>query len=156
MIRLSKITAVFIAVLVCTTSYAQRYTTVSDTFRLNKEYSKTSLEIVNLNQKLIEEKQNLEKYKIKAEAASKEASEATSNSSSQAASMSEGNIADAKKNKRKADRAYTKMKASSNAQNKVKSSEKKIEQYEALLSKKSERLVKLDEMRSKIMMAPQL
>jgi hypothetical protein len=128
-------------------TYAQKYKTAEDTAKLNKEYVNVSNDIVELNAKLTIAQNNLPGYKSKAIAAGTDAENAATNSSNQASKATNGNIADAKKAKRKASKAYNEAKDSRAANNNVSDQEDKITKLSLQITKKQQRLQELDVMR---------
>lgn len=128
-------------------TFAQKYKTVEDTVKLNKEYVKVSNEIVDLNAKLTIAKNNLPGYKSKAIAAGTDAENAAANSSNQASKATNGDIADAKKAKKRANKAYNEAKDSRAANNNVSDQEDKITRLTLQINKKQQRLKVLDVMR---------
>ena len=126
---------------------AQKYKTVEDTARLNKEYIKVSNDIVDLNAKLIIAQNNLPGYKSKAIEADKDADNAALTSSNQASKATNGDVGDARKAKRKARKAYNEAKDSRAANNNVSDKEDKITRLTLQINKKQQRLQELDVMR---------
>jgi DNA-binding transcriptional regulator GbsR (MarR family) len=144
------------------TAFPQKYKTVEDTAKLNKEYVNVSNDIVELNAKLTIAQNNLPGYKSKAIAADTDAQNAAANSSNQASKATNGEIDDAKKAKRKAKKAYEEAKDSRAANNNVSDQEDKITKLSLQINKKQQRLQELDVMRLaiaekfKLIPAPQL
>ena len=130
--------------------FSQKYRTAADTIRLNKEYLAVSNDMIDLNLKLLTAQSELPGFQSKAEAANVDASNAASASSDQASKATSGNVRDAKKAKRKAGKAYNEAKDSKAADNRVKAQKNKIDQYQAKLQKKQQRLEALDAMRAAI------
>lgn len=128
-------------------AYAQKYKTVEDTARLNKEYVNVSNDIADLSAKLTIAQNNLPGYKSKAIAAGTDAEQAAAKSSNQAAKATNGEIDDAKKAKRKARKAYNEAKDSRSANNNVDNQENKITKLTLQINKKQQRLKELDVMR---------
>lgn len=128
-------------------AYAQKYKTVEDTARLNREYVKVSNDLVDLNAKLTIAQNNLPGYKSKAIEADKDADNAAIKSSNQASKATNGDIGDARKAKRKARRAYNEAKDSRAANNNVSDKENKITRLTLQINKKQQRLQELDVMR---------
>lgn len=129
------------------TTYAQKYKTVDDTVKLNKEYVKVSNDIVDLNAKLTIAQNNLPGYKSKAVAAGTDAENAAAKSSNQASKATNGDIADARIAKRRANKAYNEAKDSRVANNNVSDQEDKITKLTLQITKKQQRLQELDVMR---------
>ena len=130
--------------------YSQKYKTVDDTARLNKEYVNVSNDIADLNAKLTIAQNNLPGYKSKAIAAGTDADNAATNSSNQASKATNGEIDDARKAKRKARKAYNEAKDSRSANNNVSDQESKITKLSLQINRKHQRLQELDVMRSAI------
>jgi len=132
------------------TTSAQKYKTIEDTAKLNKEYVNVSNDIVELNAKLTIAQNDLPGYQSKATDANKDAADAASASSDQASKATNGSVGDAKKAKRKADKAYSEAKDSKSAKGKVNDQEDKITRYKLDIKKKQQRLEELDVMRAAI------
>ncbi len=132
------------------TAYSQKYKSVDDTARLTKEYVKLSNDIVDLSAKLKIAQNNLPGYKSKAIAAGTDAQNAAANSSNQASKATNGEIDDAKKAKRKANKAYNEAKDSRTANKNVSDQENKITRLSLQINKKQQRLQELDVMRQAI------
>ena len=129
---------------------AQKYRTVADTNKLNKEYLDVSKDIASLTLKLSEAQDDLPGIVAKAANAESSAQSAAESSSSRADKVSEGSVKDAKRAKKSAKTAYKKAKTSQSANSSVKRQEKKIEQLSKQLAKKQKRLQELTEMRTTI------
>lgn len=130
--------------------FSQKYKTVEDTVKLNKEYVKVNNDIVDLNAKLTIAQNNLPGYKSKAIAAGTDAENAAANSSNQASKATNGDIDDARKAKRRAKKAYNEAKDSRSASNNVSDQEDKITKLTLQINKKQQRLQELDVMRQAI------
>jgi len=129
---------------------AQKYKSVEDTAKLNKEYVNVNNDIADLNAKLTIAQNDLPGYQSKAKSADNDAASAASASSDQASKATNGNVKDAKRAKRKANKAYGEAKDSRSAQSKVNSQEDKITRYKLDIKKKQQRLEALDTMRAAI------
>ncbi len=130
--------------------FSQKYKTIEDTAKLNKEYVKVDNDIAELNAKLTIAQNDLPGYQSKAKDANADAANAASASSDQAAKATIGNVKDAKKAKKKANKAYNEAKDSRSADGKVSDQEDKITRYKLELKKKQQRLEELDIMRAAI------
>src|SRR4249920_1594422 len=96
----------FILAMICQSAYSQKYKTIDDTARLNKEYVNVSNDIADLSAILTITQNNLPGYRSKAIAAETDAQHAAASSSKQATKATNGDIDDAKKAKRSANKAY--------------------------------------------------
>ncbi len=128
-------------------AYSQKYKTVEDTARLNKEYVKVNNDIAELNAKLTIAQNNLPGYKSKAIEAGSDAGNAASNSIDQAYKVADGNVRDARKAKRKARKALHEAKDSRSASNNVSAQESKITKLTLQINRKEQRLKELEVMR---------
>jgi len=131
-------------------AFSQKYRTMQDTIKLNKEYLTVRNDIAALNGKLTIAQNNLPGYRSKAKDANIDAKDAASASSIQASKATNGSVSDAKTSKRKADKAYSEAKDSRSAQSNVSDQENKITRYQLDLKKKQQRLEELDVMRAAI------
>ena len=126
---------------------SQKYKTVEDTIKLNKEYINLSNDIADLKAKLTIAQNDLPGYQSKAKEANSDAVNAASASSDQAARATNGKVKDAKSAKRKANKSYDQAKDSKSAKKKVDDQEDKIADYVKDIEKKQQRQVELDAMR---------
>lgn len=131
-------------------AFSQKYKTIEDTAKLNKEYVNVSNDIVELTAKLTIAQNDLPGYQSKAKDANNDAANSASASSNQASKATNGNVSDAKAAKRKANKAYNEAKDSKSAQSKVDDQENKITRYKLEIKKKQQRLEELDVMRTAI------
>ena len=136
-----------IAMMMGLQGYSQKYKTIEDTVKLNKEHVKLSNDIVELDAKLTIAKNNLPRYKSKATTAGADAEHAADKSSNQASKATNGDIDDAKKAKRRARKAYNEAKDSKVANNNVSDQEDKITKLSLQIIKKQQRLQELAAMR---------
>lgn len=125
-------------------AFSQKYKNASDTAKLNKEYASVLKDVSNLTSKLTEAQNDLPGYQSKAGDAVKDAEKATGESNGQTAST---DVGDAKKAKKKADKAYKEAKNSEKAQERLKDQEKKIAKLNEELTKKQQQLQELEAMR---------
>ena len=139
----------YLMVLIFTASsaLAQKYKTIDDTAKLNKEYLSLTNEIVDIKTKLTTAETDLQGYQSKASEANINAADAASASSDQAEKATNGSVKDAKNAKRKAKKSYNEAKISKSAKEKLNEQEHIIKEYKSDLTKKQKRLEKLDEMR---------
>lgn len=128
-------------------AYAQKYKTVEDTARLNKEYVKVTNDIAELTAKLAIAQNNLPGYKSKAIEAGTDADNAANKSVDQAYKVTDGDVGDARKAKRKARKAYREAKDSRSASNNVSAQESKITKLTLQINRKEQRLKELEVMR---------
>jgi chromosome segregation ATPase len=131
-------------------AFSQKYKTVEDTIKLNKEYVNVSNDIAELSAKLTIAQNDLPGYQSKAKNANTDAVNAASASSDQATKATNGSISDAKTSKKKADKAYSEAKDSRSAKSNVTDQENKITRYKMDIKKKQQRLEELDVMRMAI------
>src|ERR1700733_4838758 len=82
--------------LITTVAHGQKYKTMSDTTRLNKEYGEISLEVAKLNTKLIEEKNKTADYHSKTSSTAGDAVATAQASKDQADVATSGNTTDTK------------------------------------------------------------
>jgi hypothetical protein len=127
--------------------YSQKYKTIQDTSKLNKEYVNVRNDIVELTAKLTIAQNDLPGYQSKAKDANSDAANSASASSDQASKATNGSVHDARTAKRKAKKAYNEAKDSRSAKSKVNDQENKITRYKLELKKKQQRLEELDVMR---------
>ena len=144
--------AIFLAVFIlfAPPATAQKYRSIDDTAKLNKEYLNVSLDIIDLNEKLQKAESDLSDYQSKAAGANKTAENAAAASSDQASKATNGSVKDARTAKRRAKKAYREAKDSRSAEGKLSSQEDKIRDYREDIKKKQDRLLALDAMRAKI------
>ena len=128
-------------------AYSQKYKTVEDTARLNREYVKVTNDIAELNAKLAIAQNNLPGYKSKAIEAGTDADNAANKSVDQAYKVTNGDVGDARKAKRKARKAYREAKDSRSASNNVSAQESKIIKLTLQINRKEQRLKELEVMR---------
>ena len=132
------------------TAYTQVYKTVSDTVKLNKEFTEVSNDIADLTAKLTIAQNNMPGYQSKANAAESNALNAAETSSVQADKAMEGGVKEARKAKRNSKKAYRKAKGARSANNDVGDQDDKIASLTGQLAKKEERLRQLTAMRTSI------
>ena len=126
---------------------AQKYRKIEDTIKLNKELMENNQSLSDLSGRLNVAESELVTLKQKAINAEGDAGNAAAESSDQASKATGGSVRDAKKAKRKADRAYSEARASSSAQGRVSSQERKINQLRTNIAKKQKRNEQLTTMR---------
>lgn len=136
-------------------AFSQKYKTVADTAKLNKEYIEVSNDIVTLTAKLTVAQNDLQAYQNKANAAASDAQNAMVKSSDQASKSVDGDVGDAKKARRKAKKAVREAKDANHASNNLKDQDKKIASLKSQLLKKQDRLQELEKMRTNIQNIPQ-
>ena len=137
-------------VLTAQASFSQKYKTAADTFALNKEYMQLSADIADLTEKLTIAQNKMPKYQEKAGDAVSDAQKAAIKSSEQSAKAIDGDVGDAKRANRKAKKALRDARDVENANDNVKDQEKKISKLNEQISKKQEKLQKLEVMRMAI------
>jgi hypothetical protein len=134
-----------------TIAYGQKYKTMSDTTRLNKEYGEISLEISKLNTKLLEEKNKTADYHSKTSSSAGDAAATAQASKDQADVATSGNTTDTKKAVTDAKEADVKANTAKNAVSDEKKNNKKIKELTAQIDQKQKLLRDLDSQRAAIM-----
>jgi hypothetical protein len=129
----------------------QKYKSMSDTTRLNKEYGAISLEVAKLNTKLIEEQNKTADYRSKTSSTAGDAVSTAQVSKDQAAVATNGNTTDTKKAVNDAKNADKKANNAKNAVSDEKNNNKKINQLTAQIDQKQKLLRDLDSQRAAIM-----
>jgi len=136
--------------LFASTVYSQKYKTAADTVKLNKEYVAVSNDIAELTSKLTIAQNNLPGYQSKAGETASDAQSSANASSDQASKATNGDVSDAKSEKKKANKAYHNAQDAHDADHDLKAQNKKIADLTSQLQKKQKRLMELDEMRTAI------
>jgi len=134
-----------------TVAQGQKYKTMSDTTRLNKEYGEISLEVSKLNTMLIEEKNKTADYRSKTSSSAGDAVATAQASKDQAAVATNGNPTDTKKAVTDAKEADKKANNAKNAVSDEKKNNKKINELTAQIAQKQKLLRDLDSQRAAIM-----
>jgi hypothetical protein len=132
-------------------SLGQKYKTMSDTTRLNKEYGEISLEMSKLNTKLLEEKNKTADYHSKTSSSAVDAVATGQASKDQADVATSGNTSDTKKAVIDAKEADKKANDAKNAVSDEKKNNKKIKELTAQIDQKQKLLRDLDSQRAAIM-----
>ena len=130
---------------------AQKYKSMSDTTRLNREYGAISLEISKLNTKLIEDQNKTADYHAKTSSSAVDAVTTAQTSKDQANVATNGNTTDTKKAVNDAKDADKKANNAKNAVSDEKHNNKKIDQLTAQIEQKQKLLRDLDSQRAAIM-----
>jgi uncharacterized coiled-coil DUF342 family protein len=143
----------FILTMLITTmaAHAQKYKTLSDTTKLNKEYGEISLEISKLNTKLQEEKNKTADFHSKTSTTADDAVSTAQASKDQADVATNGNTSDTKKAVKNAKEADKKANDSKDAIADEKKNTKKINELNAQIEQKQKLLRDLDSQRAAIM-----
>lgn len=139
------------AILFSLTADAQKYKSLSDTTKLNKEYGEISLDMSKLNTRLINEKNKTAEFQQKTASTASDAVTSGQNSKSQAAEATSGNTTDTKKAVRDAKRADRQANNAKDAAADEKKNSKRIDELTAKIEKKQKQLDKLDIQRAAIM-----
>jgi len=134
-----------------TAAQGQKYKTMSDTSRLNKEYGEISLEISKLNTRLLEEKNKTADYHSKTSSTAGDAVATAQASKDQADVATNGNTSDTKKAVTDAKQADKKANDAKDAVSDEKKNSKKINQLNAQIEQKQKLLRDLDSQRAAIM-----
>jgi len=139
------------AILFSLTAGAQKYKSLSDTTKLNKEYGEISLDISKLNTRLIDEKNKTAELQQKTASTAGDAVTSGQNSKNQAAEATSGNTTDTKKAVRDAKRADRQANNAKDAAANEKKNSRRINDLTAKIEKKQKQLDKLDIQRAAIM-----
>ena len=139
------------ALLISTNSHAQKYKTMADTTKLNKEYGEISLEISKLNTRLLEEKNKTDNFHSKSTSTAEYATTSGQASKDQADVATSGNTSDTKKAVKDAKEADKRANNSKDAMADEKKNTKKINELNAQIEKKQRILRDLDSQRRAIM-----
>ncbi len=139
----------YLLALVFTTSsaFSQKYKTIADTAKLNKEYVDVHNDLVSLYAKLTIAQNDLPGYQSKAKDADNDAEKAANASTDQASKATNGTVGDARTAKRRSKKAFREAKDSREAKNRLSDHEDKITRYKLDIKKKEQRLEELDVMR---------
>jgi len=136
-----------VLIFTASTAFAQKYKTIEDTARLNKEYVNLRNDLASLNAKLTIAQNDLPGYQAKAKDADNDAEKAANTSSDQASKATNGSVSDARTAKRKSKKAYREAKDSREAKSRLSDQENKITRYKLDIKKMEQRLEELDLMR---------
>jgi len=149
--RILSSSLLFTGLLVTSIANGQKYKTMSDTTRLNKEYGEISLEISKLNTKLLEEKNKTADYHSKTSSSAGDAVATAQASKDQADVATSGNTTDTKKAVTDAKEADKKANDAKDAVSDEKKNNKKIKELTAQIDQKQKLLRDLDSQRAAIM-----
>ena len=149
--RIVSISFILTGLLFTTVAHGQKYKTMSDTTRLNKEYGEISLEVSKLNTKLLEEKNKTADYHSKTSSSAGDAVATAQASKDQADVATNGNTKDTKKAVTDAKEADIKANDAKNAVSDEKKNNKKIKELTAQIDQKQKLLRDLDSQRAAIM-----
>ncbi|MFZ1305993.1 MAG: hypothetical protein WAT20_14010 [Ferruginibacter sp.] len=127
--------------------FSQKYKTAEDTVKLNKQYVNLQNDVTELNAKLTIAQNDLPGYQSKVNSANDDAVDAAEASSDQANKATNGNVKDAKRAKKKANKAYGEAKDLKAAKKKLSKHENQITRYQLDIKKKQEKIADLDLMR---------
>jgi hypothetical protein len=139
------------AIFLTNIAHAQKYKTMADTTRLNKEYGEISLEASKLTTQLIEEKNKTVDYRSKTSSTTGDAINTAEASKNQAAVATSGNTTDTKKAVKDAKEADRKANDEKHAMADEKKNIKKINELTAQIDQKQRLLRDLDSQRAAIM-----
>ena len=132
-------------------AFSQKYKTLADTVKLNKEYLSVTNDIVNLQAKLEIAQNELPVLKSKAASAHKTSKISAEESSKQASKASNANLDELKEADKKASRALKDSYSAKSADDDVKDMEEKIISLDEKVKSKQKRLAELESMRSTIL-----
>lgn len=149
--RILSTSFILTALFITTAAHAQKYKTMDDTTRLNKEYGEISLEISKLNTKLQEEKNKTADFHSKTSTTADDAVTTAQASKDQADVATNGNTSDTKKAVKNAKEADKKANDSKDAIADEKKNTKKINELTAQIEQKQKLLRELDSQRAAIM-----
>ena len=149
--RILSTSFILTALLITTVAHAQKYKTLADTTRLNKEYGEISLEISKLNTKLQEEKNKTADFHSKTSSTAGDAAATAQASKDQADVATNGNTSDTKKAVSDAKAADKKANDSKDAIAVEKKNGKKINELTAQIDQKQKLLRELDSQRAAIL-----
>jgi len=149
--RILSISFILTGILFSTVTNGQKYKTMADTMRLNKEYGEISLEVSKLNTKLIEEKNKTADYRTKTSSSAVDAAATAQASKDQADVATSGNTTDTKKAVTDAKEADKKANNAKDAVSDEKMNNKKIKELTAQIDQKQKLLRELDSQRAAIM-----
>jgi hypothetical protein len=130
---------------------AQKYKTLSDTAKLNKEYGEISLDISKLNTKLITEQNKTADFQSKSISTAQDAVTSGQTSRDQASVATDGNTTDTKRAVHDAKKADQKANNAKDAVSDEKNNSKKITELNSKIAKKRQELAELDTQRAAIM-----
>jgi hypothetical protein len=142
-------TTLFALLLIISSASGQKYKSIADTFRLNKDFMELAEDIEELTAKLSSAESKLSHYQSKANKAASEAEQAAKESSKQARKATDGDLSDTKKATKKAKEAYKDAEDATDAKNELRDHEKRIEKLQSQLQSKKERLEELQAIRNK-------
>jgi hypothetical protein len=149
--RASGVSFILTMLFLTTVVQGQKYKSMSDTARLNKEYGSISLEIAKLNTRLIEEQNKTADYRSKTSSTAEDAVATAQVSKDQAAVATNGNTTDTKKAVNDAKDADKKANNAKDAVSDEKKNNKKISKLTAQIEQKQKLLRDLDSQRAAIM-----
>lgn len=149
--RILSTSLILAAILITGIAHGQKYKTMSDTTRLNKEYGEISLEVSKLNTKLIEEKNKTADYRSNTSSTAGDAVATAQASKDQADVATSGNTTDTKKAVVDAKNADKKANDAKDAIADEKKNNKKIKELTAQIDQKHKLLRDLDSQRAAIM-----
>lgn len=133
-----------IIILFTTTAGAQKYRTLSDTVKLNKEYGELNLDLSKLNTKLITEKNKTASYEDKIKTMTNDAMVSGQKSKDDISSGTVGDVADSKRSMKEAKQANSDARDAQSAREKLKASNKRIEDLQEQINKKQSQISALD------------
>ena len=149
--RILSTSFILTALFISTAVHAQKYTTMADTTRLNKEYGEISLEISKLNTKLQTEKNKTADFHSKTSSTAGDAVATAQASKDQADVATDGKTSDTKKAVADAKSADKKANESKDAIADEKRNGKRINELTAQIDQKQKLLRDLDSQRAAIM-----
>ena len=149
--RIQSIGFILTGLLFTTVAYSQKYKTMADTTRLNKEYGEISVEISKLNTQLLEEKNKTADFHSKTSSSAQDAAATAQASKDQADVATSGNTTDTKKAVKDAKSADKKANNAKDAVSDEKDNNKKIQKLTAQIEQKQKLLRDLDSQRAAIM-----
>lgn len=150
-IKAIAVTFTFSAILLTQTVFAQKYKTVADTVKLNKEYGEITLDIAKLNTNLIGQQNKTSGYQSKATSTASNAVTAAQNSKQTASTATDGSLSAAKAAMKQARKANNDAKDARDAKNNEANNVKNINEINAKIAKKKAILVDLAQQKANIL-----
>lgn len=147
MTKIFRLFYLVILILTASTVFSQKYKTIEDTARLNKEYVNVRNDLASLKAKLSIAENDMAGYQSKAKDADYDAEKAANASSNQAEKATNGSVSDARSAKRRSKKAYREAKDSREAKSRLSNHEDRVTRYKLDIKKKEQRLEELDLMR---------
>ena len=130
---------------------AQKYKTLADTAKLNKEYISFKADIDDLNKQLTDAKGKTADLETKVGSTQDDSKASALESKDQASKATNGNLGDIKKEEKKARKANNQAHDARDAKNDLKDNQEKIKDLTKKIEKKQQQLADLEKQRTAIM-----